>query len=147
MLDPGRVPHPPRRGSDGKAVSAPREFRQFFVNRAAACRPPASGLRRRTTPWARTLLAASLTEVSCDAMIRFRDVNKWFGKIHVLRDVNLEVPPGQVVVVCGPSGSGKSTLIRTINKLEPIDRGQLVVDGQDLGAAKLAINKLRAEIG
>ncbi|HVR63542.1 MAG TPA: amino acid ABC transporter ATP-binding protein [Polyangia bacterium] len=80
-------------------------------------------------------------------MIGFRGVNKWFGKIHVLRDVNLEVPAGQVVVVCGPSGSGKSTLIRTINKLEPIDSGQLVVDGQDLSDPKLAINRLRAEIG
>ncbi|HXI54966.1 MAG TPA: amino acid ABC transporter ATP-binding protein [Polyangia bacterium] len=80
-------------------------------------------------------------------MIRFRDVNKWFGKIHVLRDVNLAVEPGEVVVVCGPSGSGKSTMIRTINKLEPIDAGQLVVDGQDLGDPKLEINKLRAEIG
>ncbi|MEA2700811.1 MAG: polar amino acid transport system ATP-binding protein [Myxococcales bacterium] len=80
-------------------------------------------------------------------MIRFRDVNKWFGKIHVLRDVNLAVEPGEVVVVCGPSGSGKSTLIRTINKLEPIDAGQVVVDGQDLSDPKLEINKLRAEIG
>ena len=80
-------------------------------------------------------------------MIRFRDVNKWFGKIHVLRDVNLAVEPGEVVVVCGPSGSGKSTMIRTINKLEPIDAGQLVVDGQDLSDPKLEINKLRAEIG
>ncbi|HEY2899310.1 MAG TPA: amino acid ABC transporter ATP-binding protein [Polyangia bacterium] len=80
-------------------------------------------------------------------MIRFRDVNKWFGKNHVLRDVTLSVESGEVVVVCGPSGSGKSTLIRTINKLEPIDSGSLVVDGQDLADQKLAINKLRAEIG
>ena len=80
-------------------------------------------------------------------MIRFRDVNKWFGKNHVLRDINLGVEPGEVVVVCGPSGSGKSTLIRTINKLEPIDSGSLVVDGHDLADPKLAINKLRAEIG
>ncbi|HEX3698358.1 MAG TPA: amino acid ABC transporter ATP-binding protein [Polyangia bacterium] len=80
-------------------------------------------------------------------MIRFRDVNKWFGKNHVLRDVTLSVEGGEVVVVCGPSGSGKSTLIRTINKLEPIDSGSLVVDGQDLADSKLAINKLRAEIG
>jgi polar amino acid transport system ATP-binding protein len=80
-------------------------------------------------------------------MIRFQGVNKWFGKIHVLRDVSLSVAQGDVVVVCGPSGSGKSTLIRTINKLEPIDSGSLVVDGRDLSDPKLEINKLRAEIG
>jgi polar amino acid transport system ATP-binding protein len=80
-------------------------------------------------------------------MIRFQGVNKWFGKIHVLRDINLSVAQGDVVVVCGPSGSGKSTLIRTINKLEPIDSGSLVVDGRDLSDPKLEINKLRAEIG
>jgi polar amino acid transport system ATP-binding protein len=80
-------------------------------------------------------------------MIRFQGVNKSFGKIHVLRDINLSVAQGDVVVVCGPSGSGKSTLIRTINKLEPIDSGSLVVDGRDLSDPKLEINKLRAEIG
>ena len=57
-------------------------------------------------------------------MIHFTAVHKWFGKLHVLNDINLQVKPGEVVVVCGPSGSGKSTLIRTINQLEPIDKGQ-----------------------
>ncbi len=80
-------------------------------------------------------------------MIRFQGVNKWFKKLHVLRDVNLEVKAGEVVVVCGPSGSGKSTLIRTINQLEPIDNGTLVVDGKDLSDPKTDINQLRAEIG
>ena len=80
-------------------------------------------------------------------MIRFRGVHKWFGKLHVLNDINLEVQAGEVVVVCGPSGSGKSTLIRTINKLEPIDQGALTVDGHDLAAKNLDINSLRAEIG
>jgi len=80
-------------------------------------------------------------------MIKFTGVHKWFKKIHVLNDINLHVKPGEVVVVCGPSGSGKSTLIRTINRLEPINEGTLVVDGQDLSHSKTDINKLRAEIG
>ena len=80
-------------------------------------------------------------------MIRFEGVHKWFGNLHVLNDVNLQVRTGEVVVVCGPSGSGKSTLIRTINQLEPIDKGKLVVDGMDLSDPKTDINRLRAEIG
>lgn len=80
-------------------------------------------------------------------MIEFQGVHKWFKKLHVLNDVNLHVKPGEVLVVCGPSGSGKSTLIRTINKLEPIDKGALIVDGMDLSDSKTDINKLRAEIG
>jgi polar amino acid transport system ATP-binding protein len=80
-------------------------------------------------------------------MIRFQDVHKWFGKLHVLNNVNLHVQQGEVVVICGPSGSGKSTLIRTINRLEPIDKGKLIVDGMDLSDPKTNINKLRAEIG
>ena len=80
-------------------------------------------------------------------MIKFIGVHKWFKKLHVLNNINLHVKPGEVVVVCGPSGSGKSTLIRTVNRLEPINGGTLVVDGQDLSHSKTDINKLRAEIG
>lgn len=80
-------------------------------------------------------------------MIKFINVHKWFKKLHVLNDINLYVNAGEVVVVCGPSGSGKSTLIRTINQLEPIDKGRLIVDGMDLSDKKVDINKLRAEIG
>ncbi len=80
-------------------------------------------------------------------MIRFENVHKWFRKLHVLNEINLHVKQGEVVVVCGPSGSGKSTLIRTINQLEPIDSGRLVVDGMDLSDRKTDINKLRAEVG
>ncbi len=80
-------------------------------------------------------------------MIRFEAVHKWFGKLHVLDGVDLHVPQGQVVVICGPSGSGKSTLIRTINRLEQIDKGRLIVDGMDLSDRKKDINRLRAEIG
>jgi polar amino acid transport system ATP-binding protein len=80
-------------------------------------------------------------------MIRFQGVQKWFGKLYVLNNINLHVQQGEVVVICGPSGSGKSTLIRTINRLEPIDKGKLIVDGMDLSDPKTDINKLRAEIG
>jgi polar amino acid transport system ATP-binding protein len=80
-------------------------------------------------------------------MITFKGVHKWFKKLHVLNDINLHVTPGEVLVVCGPSGSGKSTLIRTINQLEPINEGSLIVDGMDLSDKKTDINKLRAEVG
>jgi len=62
-------------------------------------------------------------------MISFKNVNKWYGELHVLNNIDLEVKQGEVVVVCGPSGSGKSTLIRCINRLEPIQKGELFVDG------------------
>jgi polar amino acid transport system ATP-binding protein len=80
-------------------------------------------------------------------MIQFCGVHKWFKDLHVLNDVNLRVKQGEVVVVCGPSGSGKSTLIRAINKLEPIQKGRLIVDGEDISDPKTDINRLRAEIG
>jgi polar amino acid transport system ATP-binding protein len=80
-------------------------------------------------------------------MIRFENVHKWYGKLHVLNNINLHVQKGEVVVVCGPSGSGKSTLVRTVNRLEPIDEGRLLVDGLDLAAPATDINRLRAEIG
>jgi polar amino acid transport system ATP-binding protein len=80
-------------------------------------------------------------------VIQFRGVNKWFGPLHVLNDINLSVKAGEVVVVCGPSGSGKSTLIRCINKLEPIQKGEIVVDGMSLSESSTDITKLRAEVG
>jgi ABC-type polar amino acid transport system ATPase subunit len=80
-------------------------------------------------------------------MIKFIGVNKWFGKLHVLRDIDLEIMPGEVVVVCGPSGSGKSTLIRCINRLEKFQKGELFVDGMPLHDHTTNLTKLRAEIG
>ena len=80
-------------------------------------------------------------------MIEFKHVNKWFGKLHVLRDINLNVKAGEVVVVCGPSGSGKSTLIRCINRLEEIQQGDLVVDGVKVHDRKVNLTEIRAEIG
>jgi glutamate transport system ATP-binding protein len=80
-------------------------------------------------------------------MIRMEGVEKHFGPLHVLRDINLEVDVGQVVVVLGPSGSGKSTLCRTINRLEPIDSGVIEVDGKQLPAEGKALAGLRADVG
>jgi ABC-type polar amino acid transport system ATPase subunit len=80
-------------------------------------------------------------------LINLIDVNKWFGKNHVLKNVNLQVNTGEVIVICGPSGSGKSTLIRTINRLEAIEKGEIIVDGFSLSDARTNLSKLRAEIG
>jgi polar amino acid transport system ATP-binding protein len=80
-------------------------------------------------------------------VIRFQHVHKWFHDLHVLNDVNLHVAKGEVVVLCGPSGSGKSTLIRCINRLEPIQKGHIVVDGADVNAASTDLVMLRAEVG
>ncbi|WP_183176581.1 amino acid ABC transporter ATP-binding protein [Amycolatopsis bartoniae] len=80
-------------------------------------------------------------------MIKATGVNKFFGELHVLKDINLEVPRGQVVVVLGPSGSGKSTLCRAINRLEPINSGEISVDGKPLPAEGKALAALRADVG
>ncbi|MCQ4119432.1 amino acid ABC transporter ATP-binding protein [Rhodococcus tibetensis] len=80
-------------------------------------------------------------------MISMKSVNKHFGALHVLQDIDLEVPRGQVVIVLGPSGSGKSTLCRTINRLEPIDSGVIAVDGKVLPAEGKALAALRADVG
>lgn len=80
-------------------------------------------------------------------MISFKNVNKWYGELHVLNNINLEVEKGEVIVVCGPSGSGKSTLIRCINRLEPIQEGELVVDGMAVHDKKTNMTAIRAEIG
>jgi polar amino acid transport system ATP-binding protein len=80
-------------------------------------------------------------------MIQFTHVHKWFGKLHVLNDINLTVSAGEVAVICGPSGSGKSTLIRCINKLEPIVSGEILVDGTQVHDKRTSLTRLRAEIG
>lgn len=80
-------------------------------------------------------------------MISFKNVNKWFGDLHVLQNINLEIEKGEVVVICGPSGSGKSTLIRCINRLEPIQKGDILVDGMNVNDARTNMTTLRAEVG
>jgi ABC-type polar amino acid transport system ATPase subunit len=81
------------------------------------------------------------------ASIVFAGVHKWFGQLHVLADVDLEVATGEVIVVCGPSGSGKSTLIRCVNRLEPIQKGDIHVHGQSITAPNVNLARLRAEVG
>jgi polar amino acid transport system ATP-binding protein len=80
-------------------------------------------------------------------VVEFKNVDKWFGTLHVLKQIDLRIERGEVVVVCGPSGSGKSTLIRCINRLEAIQSGEIVVDGKRLSEPSLDLRALRAEIG
>ncbi|WP_394247685.1 amino acid ABC transporter ATP-binding protein [Arthrobacter pityocampae] len=80
-------------------------------------------------------------------LVSLKNVNKHFGDLHVLRDINLQVGRGEVVVVIGPSGSGKSTLCRAINRLETIDDGEIAIDGKVLPAEGKALAKLRADVG
>lgn len=80
-------------------------------------------------------------------MIQFSKVNKWYGEYHALADVTEEVKKGEVVVVCGPSGSGKSTLIRTVNRLEEIQQGQITLEGVDVHDKKLDLNHFRTKVG
>ena len=80
-------------------------------------------------------------------MISFEKVEKYYGDYKALDGITETVGKGEVVVVCGPSGSGKSTLIRTINRLEPISKGRIVVNGQDVHAAGVNVNQLRSHIG
>src|SRR5512135_993240 len=80
-------------------------------------------------------------------MVSLRGVNKHFGDLHVLRDIDLDVARGEVVVILGPSGSGKSTLCRTINRLETIDSGTITVDGVVLPAEGRGLARLRSDVG
>jgi glutamate transport system ATP-binding protein len=80
-------------------------------------------------------------------LIELRDVNKHFGALHVLQDITLTVDRGEVVVVIGPSGSGKSTLCRSINRLETVESGRILIDGQPLPEEGKALAKLRADVG
>ncbi|MWA14654.1 amino acid ABC transporter ATP-binding protein [Streptomyces sp. BA2] len=85
--------------------------------------------------------------MAVDPLIELRDVNKYYGELHVLQDINLTVGKGEVVVVIGPSGSGKSTLCRTINRLETIQSGDIALDGQPLPEEGKALASLRADVG
>jgi glutamate transport system ATP-binding protein len=82
-----------------------------------------------------------------ERIIEIEGLNKWFGDFHVLRDIHMSVNKGEVVVVIGPSGSGKSTLCRTINRLEPVDSGRILIDGEPLPAEGKALARLRADVG
>ncbi|GII99432.1 amino acid ABC transporter ATP-binding protein (PAAT family) [Sediminihabitans luteus] len=86
-------------------------------------------------------------DTDAEPVVRLTGVQKHFGDLHVLRDIDLAVAPGEVLVVIGPSGSGKSTLCRAINRLETIDEGEITVDGQPLPAEGRALARLRSEVG
>ena len=97
-----------------------------------------------TEPESRSASHATATR---EPLIVLDAVNKWFGDLHVLQDINLTVGKGEVVVVIGPSGSGKSTLCRAINRLETIDQGTITLDGQKLPEEGKELAALRAEVG
>jgi glutamate transport system ATP-binding protein len=84
---------------------------------------------------------------SADPLVVIEHVEKHFGDLHVLKDINLTIGRGEVVVVIGPSGSGKSTLCRTINALEPIDSGSIVIDGKPMPAEGRPLARLRSDVG
>ena len=81
------------------------------------------------------------------ALVEISGVNKHFGDFHALKDINLSIEQGEVVVVIGPSGSGKSTLCRTINRLETFESGSITIDGKPLPEEGKALAKLRADVG
>jgi len=91
--------------------------------------------------------AAPGADSTSTPMVSLRGVNKHFGSLHVLKDVNLDVQRGEVVVILGPSGSGKSTLCRTINRLETVDSGTITVDGVPLPAEGRELARLRSDVG
>jgi general L-amino acid transport system ATP-binding protein len=80
-------------------------------------------------------------------LIQMVNVNKWYGKFHVLRDINLSVAAGERIVICGPSGSGKSTLIRCLNRLEEHQQGQIIIDGTELTSDVKDVETIRREVG
>jgi general L-amino acid transport system ATP-binding protein len=87
------------------------------------------------------------TQTKPEIAVSLRDVNKWYGEFHVLKNVNLDVERGQRIVICGPSGSGKSTMIRCINRLEEHQAGQIIVDGIELNNDLKNIDQIRREVG
>ena len=92
-------------------------------------------------------MSATATAAANRPMIELRNVNKWYGEFHVLRDINLTVERGQKIVVCGPSGSGKSTMIRCINRLEEHQQGHIIVEGTELTGDLRNIDTVRREVG
>ena len=92
-------------------------------------------------------MSESKSKLNNDLCIEIRNINKWYGDFHVLKNINLEVTRGEKIVICGPSGSGKSTLIRCINRLEEHQQGDIVVDGTELTNDLKNIDAVRREVG
>jgi len=88
-----------------------------------------------------------MAKPASDIVVSFQNVHKHFNNLHVINGVSLDIRKGEVVVVCGPSGSGKSTLIRTVNQLEPVQGGEIWVDGINVTDPKTDLNRLRTEVG
>lgn len=85
--------------------------------------------------------------MTIEKIVEFKNVNKYYGNFHALKDINLEIDKGEIITLIGPSGSGKSTLLRTINGLESVDEGNLIVLGQDISNSKTDIRLIRQRIG
>ncbi|GGB44546.1 ATPase [Roseibium aquae] len=90
---------------------------------------------------------SKMTVSETDVAVEIKNMNKWYGDFHVLRDINLKVMRGERIVICGPSGSGKSTMIRCINRLEEHQKGSIVVDGIELTDDLKKIDEIRREVG
>jgi ABC-type polar amino acid transport system ATPase subunit len=90
---------------------------------------------------------AAVARAAAEPIIQLQGVNKYYHNLHVLKDINETILPGEVVVVLGPSGSGKSTMLRCIDRLEEIQSGQIIVDGFDINSPQVDITKVRAEVG
>ena len=86
-------------------------------------------------------------QISTEPIIELRHVDKHYGDLHVLKDINLTVHKGEVLVVVGPSGSGKSTMCRTVNRLETIDSGEILIEGEPLPQEGRELTRMRAELG
>lgn len=86
-------------------------------------------------------------QISTEPIIELRHVDKHYGDLHVLKDINLTVHKGEVLVVVGPSGSGKSTMCRTVNRLESIDSGEILIEGEPLPQEGRELTRMRAELG
>jgi ABC-type polar amino acid transport system ATPase subunit len=117
------------------------------MNRTRGCRGACDLRHSLSRVLTQSSAVAQPAQRATEPFIQFRGVHKSFGRLHVLRGIDLDVAEGQKIVVAGPSGSGKSTLIRCINRLEPIDRGQLIVDGMHVEDPHLDANRLRRQIG
>jgi general L-amino acid transport system ATP-binding protein len=92
-------------------------------------------------------MSESKSKLNNDLCIEIRNMNKWYGDFHVLKNINLEVAKGEKIVICGPSGSGKSTMIRCINRLEEHQQGDIIVDGTELTNDLKNIDAVRREVG
>src|SRR6476661_6656330 len=129
-------------------ASSPRA-RSTAAPRRRTCSPPSS---TSSSAWACRLWCdvcrpASPSFVERFPMIEIKNVSKWYGPVQVLTDCSVTINKGDVVVVCGPSGSGKSTLIKTVNGLEPVQKGDITVDGVPVTSAKTDLPKLRSRVG